>query len=1005
MYRFIQIALLASIVLRAQTINGVTVTASGIPNAALTNSSVTVNGQTCTLGSSCTVALSAVNAQTSTYQVLASDFSNYKTIAVSSGTFTITLVASGSQPANGQYINVLNYGNGLITIARSGQNINGGTSSILLPPAKAGLPTSTTVTSDGTNYVATLVLPPNYLSVSSYGATGSSYRSNSLGTKVAVGIYTSGATGVSGTGTCNLSLFNGGGTGVAATVPVNAGVIAIGATLTFSNNGTGYTSAPTSATISNGTAVCTTGVVNISTALGYDGSVSGTTVTCPTCSFVSGDQGSMLISSLDASGTAFVSTISSVTNSTTVTTAAGPPGVAYGTYTSGLTVSGSGTCPLTFTNGGGSGGTASIQVVGGVVQSNLQITAQGGSYTSAPTTASVGACTGSATASGTATVSTTLTTTPGTGLAKIEIAVDDLPAFNAVMTAACKYSSNTDRGLADWANGTTNSQTIFVPKPTVRYVLSNVWSTPTPSNCGHIEIRGEGKPVLYFPTANAGLSVPYVVKSSIRGLRILGNAIPNSAGIDLIGTAADGGITYNLGNFGLIIDDNIIEDWGGASGTTGAGIRMTGFTGNGGALGMAITNNLIYGVGTGFLGVGLTPTDTLNFTDNKMSSFRHAGFWVNTAGYCIDITDATGSAAINFTHINCVAQGGAIRTRSGSGGLFNVRDFEYEIPLSAANGPLLDSNSAAFDFVSATRVYLENSTCNVFSSANASYCYYVADAIVDSRFISNTSNAAGTAAFRVGSGARNCFDKNTAFSSGTVYSTVYAGGGCDLTGGTFNSSLKLINDTGGTQGITMQGGLGSGPTGDLVIRNSGGVNYGFLTVTGVSGNNTAPIFAFYPSGTGLSSSFKARMSVYNTDNFVSPGNFERLNITAAGTEFDIASEFGGTGTAQRPINISASGTVGDLSIQTNGHILLGSTTDSGSAVLQSHGGVQTVGRTLSSLPNNGSTGTCPSTMAGTHDFITDSVGSMTSTNYGVAVSGGGTNKVPVVCNGANWVMD
>jgi hypothetical protein len=100
--------------------------------------------------------LSAVNAETSAYQALATDFSNYKVIAVSSGTFTITLVASTSQPPAGQYIYIVNYGSGTITVARSGQNINGGTSSLSIPAGSATTPTGAWVISDGTNYEAAL---------------------------------------------------------------------------------------------------------------------------------------------------------------------------------------------------------------------------------------------------------------------------------------------------------------------------------------------------------------------------------------------------------------------------------------------------------------------------------------------------------------------------------------------------------------------------------------------------------------------------------------------------------------------------------------------------------------------------------------------------------------------------------------------------------------------------------------------------------------------------------
>lgn len=104
-------------------------------------------------------ATEATNAQTGTYQVLAADFTNKKTITVASGTFTITLVASGSQPADGQSIQVINYGSGVVTIARSGQNINGGTTSLTLPASTATAPTSAYIKSNGTNYFASTTIP------------------------------------------------------------------------------------------------------------------------------------------------------------------------------------------------------------------------------------------------------------------------------------------------------------------------------------------------------------------------------------------------------------------------------------------------------------------------------------------------------------------------------------------------------------------------------------------------------------------------------------------------------------------------------------------------------------------------------------------------------------------------------------------------------------------------------------------------------------------------------
>jgi|HubBroStandDraft_6_1064221.scaffolds.fasta_scaffold00599_28 hypothetical protein len=97
--------------------------------------------------------LLVTNPQTATYQLLATDFSNYKTIPVSSGTFTVTVVASTSQPTTGQSVWIVNYGSGVVTIARSGQNLNGGTTSIAIPPGSQASPSAAWILSDGTNYV------------------------------------------------------------------------------------------------------------------------------------------------------------------------------------------------------------------------------------------------------------------------------------------------------------------------------------------------------------------------------------------------------------------------------------------------------------------------------------------------------------------------------------------------------------------------------------------------------------------------------------------------------------------------------------------------------------------------------------------------------------------------------------------------------------------------------------------------------------------------------------
>jgi len=113
-----------------------------------------------------------VNPQTATYQVLAADFSACKSIEVASGTFTATLVASGSQPSNGQCVWIVNYGSGVVTIARSGQNINGAAANLTLAAGSASAPTSALVVSDGTNYFAQLFGVAGGASVSSFSGDG-----------------------------------------------------------------------------------------------------------------------------------------------------------------------------------------------------------------------------------------------------------------------------------------------------------------------------------------------------------------------------------------------------------------------------------------------------------------------------------------------------------------------------------------------------------------------------------------------------------------------------------------------------------------------------------------------------------------------------------------------------------------------------------------------------------------------------------------------------------------
>lgn len=148
----------------ADQVLGTTASATGawasVPNCGSSTTALAYSTSTHTFSCQTITASGAptfpVNPQTSTYQVLAADFSACKVITVASGTFNVTLVASGSQPTSGQCIWVVNYGSGVVSIVRSGQNINGGTASLTLPAASATAPTGCFVVSDGSNYFATL---------------------------------------------------------------------------------------------------------------------------------------------------------------------------------------------------------------------------------------------------------------------------------------------------------------------------------------------------------------------------------------------------------------------------------------------------------------------------------------------------------------------------------------------------------------------------------------------------------------------------------------------------------------------------------------------------------------------------------------------------------------------------------------------------------------------------------------------------------------------------------
>jgi hypothetical protein len=132
--------------------------------------------------------------------------------------------------------------------------------------------TATTATTASSAPWSGLSSPATYpngsLGLNTGGNTSSLFGYSSTTTFVTGGIYVSGATVTGSTGqSCNVSGFNGGGSGASALVHLTgSNTLASGAPLYFADGsmGIGYTSAPTSATLSNGSATCS-GTISVIT--------------------------------------------------------------------------------------------------------------------------------------------------------------------------------------------------------------------------------------------------------------------------------------------------------------------------------------------------------------------------------------------------------------------------------------------------------------------------------------------------------------------------------------------------------------------------------------------------------------------------------------------------------------------------------------------------------------------------------------------------------------------
>jgi hypothetical protein len=147
--------------------------------------------------------------------------------------------------------------------------------------------------------------------------------------------------------------------------------------------------------------------------------------------------------------------------------------VASGTYTSGGTNLGTGTCTLTSFNGGGTGAAATVPITGGTISGGaaLTITAGGTQYTTAPTSATLGAGSGTGSCSGTATIATVLNQSPS----DVSGDYQALPApYNC---AACSGGKSTMPYAISSGSGTTTEQAWVTPPnaPGLSFAPAGAW--------------------------------------------------------------------------------------------------------------------------------------------------------------------------------------------------------------------------------------------------------------------------------------------------------------------------------------------------------------------------------------------------------------------------------------------------------------------------------------------------------------------------------------------------
>jgi fibronectin-binding autotransporter adhesin len=777
--------------------------------------------------------LSAINPQTATYQVVAGDFQSYKTISVASGTFTVTLVASGSQPAAGQYINILNYGTGIVTVARSGQNINGGTSNLSLSAGSATAPTWTTVWSDGTNYFAT---------VGGEGSAGSGVSSVTIaGTSNQ--ITATGTCTITSSGTCTLSLpaaivlgtdNSTAGTVQLANSAANAHTIwSSGATT--SNTIAGFATAPTTGDLVDCTTASTTCTLT-------DSGVLAANVVTDSGTLTSGQV-------VYGNGTKTLTSSANMTFSGAALTLG-----ASGTAGTLLTFPASGN----FTTTWGSAATASNTILG---------------FATAPVTGDLVDC---------VTSSTTCTLTDSGVLASAVLTTSSTIPLNKIVSAT--------GSIATLANGN-NPLTLNCAQTTGSQACVTFGETTAASGSSDVELQlttlttTTAIPLQITqgaagPANAAAPSIINVTAAAAGGAASASSSGNVGAGYSLLsGNGSAGGATTGNGGAGGSFATTL-GNGGNAGGTaTNSGAQGGSFTLNTGAGGNGGTGAGAAGAGgdiiltlgapgtnssTGTLGrvgelivTGTSPASTSNATGVASGTF----FWVEgvTGGASSNVA---GTAGVGSSPLITGGNGGAgtgTNAVGGAGGTVNLTTGNGGASLGTganANGGNLIATLGGAGIggsgtAGVTGEFLVQGTAIASSSGTAGLA---AGTLFNIAGLTGgaTSNAAGTAgigslvAIHSGTGGAGTGTNAVGGAGGSITLTAGSGGASNGTGVNSNGgSINLVPGSAGTGGSGTAGSAGTvSVTGSLVVS---GVMDGEVPITITTGT-TANLGTTYSTG-------------------------------------------------------------------------------------------------------------------------------------------------------------